>query len=57
MKKGVTRILTWLVVIFVVYAILTAPDQAADLAAGGANILKSGAENLAAFFSNLLNRA
>ena len=52
----VKRIFLWLVVIFILYSIFTAPQQAADLVGSTWDILKSGVENLAAFFNALLSR-
>lgn len=56
MPDLVKKILTWLFWIFLVYSIFTAPDRAADIVRTAWSILVSGAENLSAFFTQLLRR-
>ncbi len=52
----VKKVLIWMFWIFLVYSIFTAPDRAADIVRTAWSILVSGAENLSAFFTQLLRR-
>lgn len=52
----VKKVLIWLFWIFLVYSIFTAPDQAADIVRTAWDILAGGAQNLARFFTQLLQR-
>ncbi|CCH79849.1 conserved exported hypothetical protein [Nostocoides japonicum T1-X7] len=50
----IRKIFMWLVVIFVLYAILTSPTEAANIGSNIVNILKNGIENIFTFFDSLL---
>lgn len=48
------RILGWVVLAFVIYAIVKSPTQAADIARTAWNILAQGVTSIFAFFNALL---
>ncbi len=50
----IKKIFMWLVVIFVLYAILTSPTEAANIGGNIVDILKNGIENIFTFFDSLL---
>ena len=50
----IKKIVLWLVVIFLLYAILTSPDEAADIFAAAWNLIVFAVSNVAEFFDNLL---
>lgn len=52
----VKKIVMWLVVIFLLYAILTSPDQAADIFGSAWQVVVNGVSNIASFFDNLISR-
>ncbi len=52
----VKKIFWWLIVIFLLYAILTSPDDAAAMVGNIWDIIVGGIENIGQFFDNLLNR-
>lgn len=52
----VKKIVLWLVVIFLLYAILTSPTEASDIVGNIWDILKNGVENIFKFFDSLLGR-
>lgn len=54
--QRVKKVLLWVLVAFAVYAILTSPHQAADLAKTSGSILADGARNVGSFFDSLLGR-
>lgn len=56
MKLQWKPILRVLLILFVLYAIFTSPQQSADTVHQIWDILKSGVQNLANFFSALLKR-
>lgn len=51
----VKKIVTWLVVIFLVYAILTAPNEAAAMVSAVWDFTVSAASNIAEFFDSLIS--
>ena len=51
----VKKIVLWLVVIFLIYAILTAPDEAADMVNAVWDFIVSAAASIAEFFDSLIN--
>ncbi len=52
----IKKIVLWLVTIFLLYAILTSPTDAADMVDTGWGILANGVENIGRFFDSLINR-
>lgn len=50
----VKKIVMWLLVIFLLYAILTSPSSAADIFNSAWDIVVNGVENIASFFDTLL---
>lgn len=52
----VKKIVMWLVVVFLLYAILTSPDQAADIFGSAWQVVVNGVSNVAEFFDNLISR-
>jgi hypothetical protein len=50
----IKKIVMWLVVIFLLYAILTSPADAADIFGTAWDIVVTGVENVASFFDSLL---
>lgn len=52
----VKKILVWLLVIFLLYAILTSPGDAADIVGSAWDIVRNGVQNIFDFFDALLNR-
>jgi hypothetical protein len=50
----IKKIVLWLVVIFLLYAILTSPTEAANIFGAAWNIIVYGVSNVAAFFDNLI---
>ncbi len=50
------KILLWVLVAFVAYAIFTSPDQAADIVKTSGSILGDGLKNIGNFFDALLGR-
>ena len=52
----VKKVVTWVVLAFVLYAILTSPDSAAGMAGNAWNILANGVGNIGVFFNRLLGR-
>jgi hypothetical protein len=50
----IKKIVMWLVVIFLVYAIVTSPDDAADIFGSAWQIVVNGVQNVASFFDSLL---
>lgn len=52
----VKKILGWVLLAFVVYAIVKSPTQAADIAKTAYNILAQGVTSIFAFFNALLGR-
>ena len=52
----VKKIVIWLVVIFLLYAILTSPGDAADMVGSAWDVLANGVRNIGVFFDFLINR-
>lgn len=52
----IKKIVTWILVIFFLYAILTNPSSAADIAGSIWDIIYNGLSNIFAFFNELLRR-
>ena len=50
----IKKIVMWLVVIFLFYAIVTSPDDAADIFGSAWQIVVNGVQNVASFFDSLL---
>jgi hypothetical protein len=50
----IKKIVMWLVVIFLIYAIVTSPQDAADIFGSAWQIVVSGVQNIASFFDSLL---
>ncbi len=57
MPARAKSVLIWLFWIFVIYSIVTSPDRSADIARNAWDILFTGVQNLARFFTQLLGRA
>ena len=51
----IKKIVLWLLVIFLLYAILTSPEEAAAIFGAAWNIIVYGVSNVAAFFDNLIS--
>lgn len=56
MPPTVKRILVWIFWIFVIYAIFTSPDRAADLVLTVWEIIVNGFTAIGTFFNRLLGR-
>jgi hypothetical protein len=52
----IKKIVLWLLVIFMLYAIFVSPDSAAALVGNVWDILVNGVKNVARFFDSLLSR-
>jgi hypothetical protein len=52
-KRG----LIWVLIAFGVYAVVTSPDQAADIVKTSGSILADGAGSIGSFFDALLGRS
>ena len=52
----VKKIVLWLLVIFLLYAILTSPTEASSIIGSIWDIIKNGVENIFKFFDSLLKR-
>jgi hypothetical protein len=50
----IKKIVLWLVVIFLLYAILTSPQDAADIFGSAWDVVLTAVQNVASFFDNLL---
>lgn len=50
----IKKIVTWILVIFFLYAILTNPSSAADIVGSIWEILANGVRNIFAFFNELI---
>jgi hypothetical protein len=51
----IKKIVLWLVVIFLLYAILTSPTEAADIFGSAWDVIANGVKNIGSFFDSLLN--
>ena len=54
--QRVKKILLWVLVAFAAYAIITSPDQAADILKTSGSILADGVKSIGTFFDALLGR-
>lgn len=54
MPRNMKQILIWLLFGFIVYAIITSPERAADVVQGIWDIIATGFRNIGKFFSSLL---
>jgi hypothetical protein len=50
----IKKIVMWLVVVFLLYAILTSPSDAADIFGSAWEVVKNGVTNVATFFDSLI---
>jgi hypothetical protein len=50
----IKKIVLWLVVVFLLYAILTSPSEAADIFGTAWSVIYTGVVNVGEFFDNLL---
>lgn len=51
----IKNIVLWLIAIFMVYAILTAPEAAAEIIGSTWDVVETSARNVGIFFDRLLN--
>lgn len=51
----VKNVVLWLIAIFMVYAILTAPEAAAGIIGGTWDVVETSVSNIGIFFDRLLN--
>ena len=51
------RVLFWLMIAFIVYAVFTSPTQSADIVRTAWDIIVQGVQSIAAFFDSLLSRS
>ena len=49
----IKKIVLWLVVIFLLYAIITSPNDAASIFSSAWDVVSNGVRNIAAFFDRL----
>jgi hypothetical protein len=54
--RRVWKIIGWILVIYILYAIIRSPAQAADVVRGIFEILANGVRSIATFFDSLLFR-
>lgn len=54
MPKNIKQILIWLLFGFIVYAIITSPDRAADIVQAIWDIIVTGVQNIGRFFTSLI---
>lgn len=52
----IKKIVLWLIVIFLLYAILTSPSEAADIVDSAWDVVRNGVRNIFDFFDALLKR-
>lgn len=52
----VKKIVTWLIVIFLLYAIITSPSDAANIVGSIWDLVTSGVSNIGRFFDSLIAR-
>lgn len=57
MPATVKKVLLWLLFGFLIYAIITSPDRAADIVRGVWDIIAQGFINIFRFFNSLMNGA
>ncbi len=53
----VRKVVTWLVVAFVLYAILKSPEPAANMVGSAWDVLANGIANIGHFFDSLISRS
>ena len=53
----VKKIVMWLVVIFLLYAIFTSPTEAANIFGSAWDVIANGVKNIARFFDSLISRS
>lgn len=53
----VKKIVMWLVVIFLLYAIFTSPAEAADIIGSAGDLVVNGVSNIGRFFDSLIARS
>ena len=52
----IKKVVMWIIVAFLVYAILTSPEDAADIFGSAWEVVANGAANIGTFFDSLLDR-
>ena len=52
----IKKIILWLLTIFLIYAILTSPGDAADIVGSAWDVIANGVGNIGRFFDELLTR-
>lgn len=52
----IKKIVLWLVTIFLLYAILTSPDEAANIIGSAWDVIANGVSNIGKFFDSLISR-
>lgn len=55
-QSPIKKIILWLVTIFLIYAIITSPSEAADIVGSAWDIVSSSLKNIGKFFDDLLAR-
>lgn len=50
----IKKIVTWALVIFLAYAIITSPSDAADIFQSAWDVIVNGVRNIATFFNDLI---
>ncbi|WP_192807991.1 hypothetical protein [Janibacter sp. HTCC2649] len=53
----VKKIVMWLVVIFLLYAIFTSPNDAADIVGSAWDVISNAIKNIGEFFDSLIARS
>ncbi len=54
MKFDLKKTLTWILIIFVIYAILTSPTESADVVRSIWSIIFNGIQSVATFFDRII---
>ncbi len=52
----IKKIVLWLLTIFLLYAILTSPDAAANIVGSSWDLVYNGVKNIGIFFDSMLSR-
>ncbi|WP_200946666.1 hypothetical protein [Janibacter sp. Soil728] len=52
----IKKIVLWLLTIFLIYAILTSPDSAANIVGSAWDVIANGVKNVGRFFDSLISR-
>ncbi len=55
MKFNLKKILMWILIIFVIYAIFTSPRESADVVSSIWNIIANGFRAVGVFFDSIIN--